>query len=74
MSCKLKYTLLPGIVNPVYVCYLSSILFSFLEILTMDIIFMVKELVLTFSNQFLLQDCIRIVRDDSSTELENKLH
>ena len=32
--------------------------FNFIEILTTDIIFMTKELVLAFSNQVLLQDYI----------------
>ena len=43
------YTLLPGIVSQVLVCYISSI---FLQ----DIIFMTKEILLAFSNQVLLQD------------------
>ena len=56
-SCKLTYTLLPGIVNRVCVYYISSTFFNFIEILTTDI-FMTKELVLAFSNQVLLQDYI----------------
>ena len=61
-SCKLKYTLIPGLVNRACVCvckcYISSIFFNFTEMLTRNIIFMTKDFLLALSNQVLLQDYI----------------
>ena len=56
MSCKLTYNILPGTVNRMCVCYISSIPFNLIEILTTEIKFMTKELVLVFLNQAFLQD------------------
>ena len=59
-SYKLKYTLLPGIVNRVCVCVLNIkyLFFNFIEIMTTNVIFMTKELVLALSNQVFLEDYI----------------
>ena len=56
MSCKLTYNILLGTVNRMCVCYISSIPFNLIEILTTEIKFMTKELVLVFLNQVFLQD------------------
>ena len=74
MSSKLKYTLFLGIGNRVCLCYMSSIFLNFIEILTRDIIFMTKELVLTFSNKVVFGSVFGNVGDDSLDELENSVH
>ena len=48
--------------------------YIFIAILTTDIIFMTKELLLAFSNQVLMEDFFGSVSDDTSVELENSVH
>ena len=74
MSSELKYTLFLGIGNQVCLRHMSSIFLNFIEILTRDIIFMTKELVLTFSNKVVFGSVFGNVGDDSLDELENSVH
>ena len=64
-SCKLIYTLLPGIVNQVCVVTCQVSFFNFIEILTADIIFYNKRACIGFFGS---------VSHESTVELENSVH
>ena len=58
----------------VCVCTYQVSFLNLIEILTTNNILMTKVLLLTLSNQVLLQDSIWKCGEDSSVELENSVH
>ena len=73
------YTVLPGKVNRVHVCYISSIFLYFHWDFGNRHFFMTKEVLLAFSNKVLMKSFWKIIfgsvsDDDTSVELENSVH
>ena len=73
-SCKLTYTLLPGIVNRVCVCYKSNIFLISLRFWQNILVLWQKNLYWLFQIKSFCKIIIGSASDDSSVKLESRIH